>query len=284
MKIIFAENIGFCSGVKRAISIAEKAIKEDPKPIQFLGNLVHNEKVIEKFKKKGVKFVKDFRKAKEGTLIIQAHGFPPFSGKINKELLIRDATCPLVKNVQLTAALLHKKGYKVIIVGDKNHSETKGINGYVKNKAIIIESENQAEKLNLSRFKKIGVVSQTTQNLSRFNKILKILRSRMPRLGEMNKIKSFNTICPEVIVRQKDLANILKKSEGVLIIGSHLSANTKRLVQIVKKFRKQAIWINSLEELKDKKIRKISTLGVISGTSTPDWEIKKIKKYLNSFK
>ena len=96
----------------------------------------------------------------------------------------------------------------------------------------------------------------------------------------MNRIKFLNTICPEVIVRQKELTKILEKSKGVLIIGSHLSANTKRLVQIVKKFGKQAIWINSLEELRDKKIKKVSTLGVVSGTSAPDWEIEKIYNYL----
>jgi 4-hydroxy-3-methylbut-2-enyl diphosphate reductase len=167
----------------------------------------------------------------------------------------------------------------VIIVGDKNHSEVRGINGYVKNKSIIIENEIQAKKLGLSGFEKVGVVAQTTQNLERFNEILKILKNKV------KKIKYFNNICPEVINRQKELNKILEKSDGILVIGSYASANTRRLVQIGKVLEKEVIWINSLEELKKElsrnaEIKKISALGVISGTSAPDWEIKKIYNYL----
>jgi len=272
MKVIFAKNIGFCSGVKRAVSIAKKSVKEDPKPIQFLGSLVHNEKVIERFRKKGVKFVVSPKQAISGTLIIQAHGFPPLSEEIKKRLLIRDATCPLVKKAQVLANFLYQKDYQIIIVGDKNHAETKGIKGYIDNKATIVENENQAKKL--PKFKKIGIVAQTTQGIEKFNQIIKILKSKT------NEIKWFNTICPEVNARQKELNEILRISGGILVVGSRSSANTKRLVEKVKKLKKKVFWINSLEELKNKKLKGISTLGVVFGTSTPDWEIEKIKKYL----
>lgn len=278
MKIIFAKHLGFCSGVKRAVSIAEKSLKKDQNPIWFLGNLVHNEKVMEKFKKEGVRFIASPKQAKSGTLIILAHGFPTFSLKANKKLLlIRDATCPLVKKVQLLASSLYKKGYRVIIIGDRGHSETKGIKSYTKNKAIIIENENQAK---IPRFlkkvwdKKIGVVSQTTQNLNKFNHILKILENKT---GEL---KWFNTICPEVTARQKELNKILENCDGILVIGSRSSANTSRLAEMVKKAKKNLWWINSLGELKKKKIKNSSILGVVSGTSTPDWEIKKIRTWL----
>lgn len=274
MKILFAKNIGFCSGVRRALSIAEKSLEEDPKPIWFLGNLIHNEKVIEIFRKKKVNFISHPEKARLGTLIIQAHGFPPFSrkGKNNEEILIRDTTCPLVKRVQTIASFLQKSGYKVIIFGDKNHSETRGIKGYAKDRALIIENENQAK--NLPKFKKIGLVSQTTQNLEKFDRILKILENKA------DKIKRFNTICPEVIARQRELNEILKSCDGLLVIGSRSSANTKRLAEKGKKLKKRVFLVNSLEELKKGRIKGVSSLGVVSGTSTPDWEIKKIKKWL----
>ena len=283
MKIIFAKHIGFCSGVKRAISIAEESFKERRRPIQFLGSLVHNEKVVGEFEKKGVKFVKSFKEVKKGILIIQAHGVPPFSEKVAKKVLIKDATCPLVRKAQLTALSFYKKGYKVIIVGDKNHSEVKGINGYIENSAVIIENESQAEKLNLAEFKKIAVIAQTTQNLNRFNKILKILKKKWLSVVKTKRAKGFkgiNTICPEVIIRQKELKGILRKSDGILVIGSRSSANTGRLVQAAKKNRKKVIWVNSLEELKKKKMKGISVLGVVSGTSTPNSEVEKIRKYL----
>ena len=276
MKVIFAKNIGFCSGVKRAVLIAKKSLKKDPKPVQFLGELVHNEKVIDRFKKEGVKFIKNLKEAESGTLIIQAHGFPPFSQKINKKILIEDATCPLVKKVQLVANFLYRKGYQVIILGDKDHAETKGIKGYTKNKAIIMENENQAK--GLPRFKKIGFISQTTQNLDKFREVLKILKNKT------REIKWFNTTCPEVSARQRELNKVLKKCDGILVIGSRSSANTKRLFQTARKFKRHVFWINSLEELKNKKLKNVSKLGVVSGTSTPDWEIKKIKKWLEDVK
>jgi len=278
MKIVFAKHLGFCSGVKRAVSIAEKSLKKDQKPIWFLGNLVHNEKVMEKFKKEGVRFITSPKQAKSGTLIILAHGFPTFSLKANKKLLlIRDATCPLVKKVQLLASSLYKKGYQVIIIGDRGHSETRGIKSYTKNRAIIIENENQAK---IPRFlkkvgdKKIGVVSQTTQNLNKFNHILKILENKAEEL------KWFNTICPEVTARQKELNKILASCNGILVIGSHSSANTGRLAEMIKKAKKNLWWINSLEELKKINFKNTQYLGVVSGASTPNWEIKKIKKWL----
>lgn len=271
MKIVVTKNIGFCSGVKRAISIAEKSLREDLKPVQFLGNLVHNEKVIEKFKKRGIKFVKNLKKFKKGTLIIQAHGFPPFSNK-NKGITIRDATCPLVKKVQIAAQSLNEKGYQVIIIGDKKHSETKGIKGYTQNQAIIVENEEQAKKL--PKFKKIGVVTQTTQNLDIVNKILKILKNKS------KKIEYFNTLCPEVQTRQKEIKTIAKKVDGLLVIGSRTSANTMRLFQICKTLKKPVWWINSLKELKKLKIKNNITLEIVSGTSADNSEIEKIKKYL----
>ncbi|MFH1714210.1 MAG: 4-hydroxy-3-methylbut-2-enyl diphosphate reductase [Candidatus Nealsonbacteria bacterium] len=271
MKLIFAKNIGFCSGVKRTVMIAEEATKNSKRPVQFLGSLVHNEKVIEKFKKKRVRFIKYLKEAEPGTLIIQAHGIPPFSKKIMDELVIKDATCPLVKRVQLIARDLQDKGFKVVIIGDKKHPESKGIKGYAKNKAIIVENVKQAE--NLPKFKKIGVVIQTTQNLKKVNKILKILKKKT------KEIVFKDTICPEVKIRQEELSLILKKADAVLVIGSKNSANTKELVNIAKEAKKPVWLANSPEEL-NKDVFNVPILGITSGTSAPNWEINKIKKWL----
>jgi len=272
MKLIFAKNMGFCSGVKRAAGIADKALKGKVRPVQFLGSLVHNENVVKEFLKRGGVLKKDLSEIKPGILIIQAHGFPPLPENFNKKISIRDATCPLVKRTQILANSLWKKGYRVIIIGDKNHSETRGIMGYAGNKATVVENEKQAE--GLAEFKKMGVVVQTTQNLDRVNKILKILKRKHKN------IKYFNTICPEVQTRQKEAKTIAKKADGLLVIGSRSSANTTRLFQICKKSKKPVWWVNSLKELKRQKLNGISTLGVVSGTSTPNREIKKIKKWL----
>jgi 4-hydroxy-3-methylbut-2-enyl diphosphate reductase len=280
MKIIFAQNIGFCSGVKRAIAIAENSLKKDPKPVQFLGPLIHNERVVKELKKKGGKLISDLKEIKSGTLILRAHGEVLDLKKIKKKkILIRETICPIVKRAQEKANFLFNQGYKVIIIGDKKHPETKGIKRSTKNQALIIENENQAKKL--ATFKKIGVVAQTTQDLVKFKRILKILKNKC------QKIKWFNTICPEVLSRQKELSQLLEKTNGILVIGSQFSANTKRLVEIAKNAKKRVFWVNSLEELK-KELKKDEfknnfILGVVSGTSTPNWEIEKIKKYFERY-
>ena len=274
MKIIFAKDLGFCFGVKRAIEIAENSLEKDPKPVQFLGSLIHNEKVIENIRKKGGKFINSIKDIKTGTLISRAHGIPyETMEKIKrKKVLIKDTTCPLVEKVQEGAAILLKQGYQVSIIGEKKHPETKSINSYAKNQAIVIENENQAE--NLPNIERIGAVCQTTQNLKNIEHILKILKDKS------KKLKWINTSCPTVANRQKELLKILKKVEGVIVIGSRSSANTASLAQIVKNSSKTLWWVNSEKELKKEKFRKISSIGIVSGTSAPDWEIEKIKIWL----
>ncbi len=272
MKIITAKNIGFCFGVKKAISIAEKALKEKTKPVQFLGNLVHNENIVAEFLKKGVIFRKKIREIKPGILIIQAHGFPPLPRNLNNTISIKDATCPLVKKNQILTNSLYKQGYRIIIVGDRRHSEVQGIKARAMNGTTIVKNKKEAARL--PNFKKVAIVSQTTQDLNNVNEVLKTLKEKY------KKIKYFNTLCPEVQNRQKEAKSIAKKSAAILIIGSKISANTKQLYQISKKSGKPVFWVNSLKELKKKKIGNPATLGLLSGTSADNSEIKKIVKYL----
>ena len=126
----------------------------------------------------------------------------------------------------------------------------------------------------LPKFKKIALLSQTTSNEEKLFEILEILKKKAKEL------KYFNTICPQVKSRQRELKEILKKVKAVLVIGSKLSSNTQKLAKIVKNSRKKLIWVNSSKELKRKNLQKIPSLGVVSGTSVPDFEVEKIKNYL----
>jgi 4-hydroxy-3-methylbut-2-enyl diphosphate reductase len=270
MKVIFSKHLGFCFGVKRALKIALDSLKNDPKPIQVLGEIIHNEKILEALRKKGIKFVSSPKGVKKGTLIIRAHGFPPF--KVPQNVALRDATCLFVKKVQNLAKILNENGYQVVIFGKRNHPEVVGICAFAQNKAKVLENKSQAKKL--LKFKKIGFISQTTCDEEKFFEILEILKKKA------KEFKYFETICPEVRLRQKELKEILKDVEAVLVIGSRLSSNTQKLANIVKTSGKKLIWINSLKELKRRNLKGISSLGVVSGTSAPDLEIKKIKEYL----
>ena len=212
-----------------------------------------------------------------GTLIISAHGAPfkILEKARNKKIIARDTTCPFVKKNQGIIFDLAKKRYKVIIVGNKHHKEVKGLQSFAKNRALVVENIRQAKKL--PKFKKLGVISQTTQSLENFNKISEILKKKA------REIKIYNTICPSILVRQKELLEIIKKVDKVLVIGSHLSANTKRLVEISKKQGFPTIWINGPEELEKYKFEKKIRLGIVSGASTPDYLIKRIIGQLNRY-
>jgi len=191
-----------------------------------------------------------------------------------KGLRIVDATCPFVKRAQKLARSLSRKGYVVILVGDKSHPEVKGLKSYVEGETLVVGAPK--ELAHWAGAKKVGVVAQTTQDFNKVNQILKILK---------RKTKDFqwkNTLCPEVLSRQKELFQILKKADGVLVIGSQTSANTGRLTKMVKNAKRKLFWINSPENLKRIDFKKVSVLGVVSGTSAPNWEIEKIKKWLDT--
>jgi len=270
MEIIFAKNVGFCTGVRRALDISRESLGNDKKPVQFLGEIIHNERVINEIKKQGGKIIEKPSDAKSGTLVIRAHGTPPLPELAG--VLVRDATCPLVKRAQDAAKSLFGQGLKVIIIGEKNHPEVEGIRGNIGKEGIVIENESEAKKL--KNLDKIGVMAQTTQSLEKAEKIIKILRKKSKEL------KWINTLCPQVLFRQKELATILKKADGILVIGSSTSANTARLAKIAQK-KGKAVWrINSADKLKKEEFKNIKTLGVVSGTSAPDWEVEEIRTWL----
>jgi (E)-4-hydroxy-3-methyl-but-2-enyl pyrophosphate reductase len=273
MQLIFAKNLGFCTGVKRAIKIAGYSLESDPKPIQFLGGIIHNEKIINEIKDNGGKIVNDTRGIRRGTLVIRAHGTAPLPHL--KNILIRDATCTLVKHSQEVAKKLLKDGYEIVIIGKKNHPEITGILGNINGKAMVIESTQEAKKI--KKIAKLGVLAQTTQSQENVDKILNILRKKTKEL------KWEDTLCPQVSFRQQELSEIIKKTDGILVIGSHTSANTKRLVEIAQKNNKPVWCTNSENKLKKIIFKNISSLGVVSGTSAPDWEVKKIIDYLNNY-
>ncbi len=278
MKIIFAKEIGFCFGAKRALKMVEDNLSKMKKPIKMYGPLLHNEEVTERLRKKGVKIVNDLKKIKGGTLIITAHGL---SQKIKNKLSRRrdmdllDTTCPIVARVQKTAELLQKEGKKVLIFGDPNHQEVSGIKGAAKEKATVFSSQEELLKFKPDKNKKYGLVVQTTQNFEKFKEIEKIAKSKIPQIA------IFNTICQTNFKRQAEIKELAKKVDVVLVIGSSSSANTKRLYQISSKINTDTYFVKTAKDLKKEWFKNKRSVGVGTGASTPEEVIfavvKKIK-------
>lgn len=264
MKINLAKSAGFCFGVKRAVNIAGKIVKRG-RPVYMLGDIVHNEDVVRKLARQGIRRIKSLSGGRKGILLIAAHGTS--ADVLNKARRygyeIVDATCPMVKDIHKTTVEMDRQGYKVIVIGDKNHTEVAGIAGQIKNKSIIIENIKEAGSPELSRVKKAAVVVQSTQDTEKVDKIRKILEKKIGNL------RFFNTICAPTRIKQREIRTLPKENDVVIIIGSRRSANTRRLYQIAKCINKNTHWVNNKDEIKRYWFKNAESAGVTAGASTP---------------
>ena len=263
-KINVARSSGFCSGVKRAIDISLELSKNNKK-VYILGDIVHNSFVVADLEEKGIKRIKTLRSRKGATLIIRAHGAPKslFVKARSMGYRVVDATCPKVKEIYRIARRLEKK-QKLIIIGDRDHDEVKGIAGQLVNKPIIIESPEGVVRRGLSRIKKAAVVTQSTQSAENIALIMKELSKIIPD------IKLHDTTCRITKVKQDEIKSIAGNNDIVFVVGSRTSANTGRLYEIAKSINKKSFRIESAQDLKFPRGPRPKNIGIMAGASTPD--------------
>ncbi len=265
MNIKLARESGFCFGVKKALDRISSI--KDKENVYVLGKLIHNPQVIEELKKQGIKFIEDIGEITQGTLLISAHGVSDktLEKAKQKNLKIIDTTCPLVKNVHNITKNLEKQGYRIIIFGDKDHTEVKGIKGNL-NAPIIISNIGELDNLEQGKY---ALVSQTTQDIVKFNEISAKLK---------NKIKDIvisDTICSATKSRQENAKKLAKEVDLMLVIGGYNSANTKRLKDICEKIV-ETKHIESSKELKQEWFKNRNNIGITAGASTPESIIKEV--------
>jgi len=277
LEIILANSAGFCFGVNNVLKTIFQLIEKKEKPVYTLGPVIHNEQMISYLEEQGVvtlNSIDDIEKIqdKDVNLIIRAHGIPPKIYDKLKDygnLSIIDRTCPDVRKIHKLASKKYKEGYKIIITGDKKHPEVIGINGECEDNAIVINSPEDVDSIGeLSG--KICVVSQTTFNQSKWEKIITKLKEKY------NNVEFYNTICKSTIVRQKEAEEIAKKVDMMIVIGGKNSSNTNKLYEICKIHCKETYKIETLGELPPININKIKKIGITAGASTPDWIIKEV--------
>lgn len=284
MEIIRASVLGFCFGVRRAVDLAEKALTENEKKnVYSLGPLIHNESELKKLSKNGMKIVEENiidSIPEESVVIIRAHGVSPtvLNQLERKNCKIIDATCPRVKASQKMVEKYTYDNDFVIITGDKNHGEMKGIAGYAGKNFLQIQNSQDIEKFNFNDFdKNVLLMSQTTYSENEFSKIEKILKQKIKKLAVMN------TICPATKERQSALVELCKKTEGIIIIGGKNSANTKRLFQTAEQNCKNVVHIQDSAEIPEY-FYKLSSVGITAGASTPDEIIDEVEQKLSNAK
>lgn len=270
MKIYRARYGGVCFGVKRAIELAVEAAK-NKKPVYCLGPLIHNRIAVDKLRKRGiitVNKVTDIRN-KGRKVIIRSHGVHPhiLARLRRRGFEIIDATCPRVRRAQRYVQKLINEGYHVVIVGEKDHPEVKGLMGYAGKDAEIYSEQMKIKK------RKIGVVPQTTLDLGHFNSAIAYL---MERVIEM---KIYNTICMATVLRINEAVRIVNKADAMLIVGGKNSANTARLYQVCKQY-KPSYHIESAAEIVMDWFKDAKSIGVTAGASTPKEQVDDVIAFL----
>ena len=276
MEIKIAENCGFCFGVKRAVQMALEAADSD-RESYTLGPIIHNPQVVGKLADKGVGSVDTLQDIPEGTVIIRSHGVGPavYEEAKCRGLDVIDATCPHVKKAQRDAASVVEEGMTLVILGEKDHPEVKSINLWSGNKAIIVETEENAK--NLPIVEKMGVVVQTTFSQFKFQSIIDILETKSKNL------KVFKTICTATQERQSSAVALAKEVDLMIVIGGKNSGNTTRLAEVCRDVGCTTYHIETATELQLAWFKDTQTVGVTAGASTPDWIIKEVIKTMKEF-
>ena len=277
MNIIVAEHSGFCFGVKRAMKKTEDALKDTKNQVFSYGPLIHNKHVVLDLQNRGLNKIENIEKAKDSKMIVRSHGVTKFEIEEMKNFNIDiiDGTCPYVKSVHKRVADYYNKGYNIVIIGDGEHPEVIGINGWCENSAFIINSMEDIEIM--PELNKICIVSQTTNTYDRFCELSKELKNK----GQV--VEVFNTICSATTKRQSATMEIAKKVELMIVLGGYKSSNTIKLKEISQKFCKNVFHVETINDLSLQIVSKFNTIGITAGASTPAWIIEEAVDIMDNF-
>lgn len=276
MKVILADVLGYCMGVRRAVEMAADSLKNcGSKKVYSFGPLIHNRIALENLAKKGLSVLKNEEISSVGNgslVIIRAHGVPPeiLEKLSDSGCQILNATCPKVMASQKNAEKYAKLGYTVILAGDSNHGEVAGISGYAGKKFVLVQNKDEAEKMSpLPDDEKAVLLCQTTFSKEEFSQIVEKLSKKIKNL------KVLDTICSATKERQDALKRICPDVDGILVVGGKNSANTKRLLQIAEENCGKAALIETAEEIPED-FFELDSVGITAGASTPNSVIERV--------
>ncbi len=284
MRVIVAKPRGFCAGVDRAIEIVERALEMYGPPIYVRHAIVHNKRVVESLKNKGVRFVEslDEIEDKGAKVIFSAHGVSPQVWKDAREngLEVVDAVCPLVTKVHNEVKYYAEQGYTIILIGHRNHVEVIGTSGEAPDKVIVVESVEEAHSLCVSDPDKIAYVTQTTLSVDDTREIVETLKRRFPKVLRPSKLD----ICYATQNRQDAVKALSKHADMIFIMGSPESSNSNRLVEVAKANGvERAFLIEGAQNLSQDMFSENMVVGLSSGASTPETVVLEVIKKLEEF-
>ncbi len=281
MEVILAEHAGFCFGVTRAVDEVYKQIEEAGKNIFTYGPIIHNETVVSDLEKKGVRVVEspdDLKEIGDGKLIIRSHGIRKEIYEKLDEMGIEyvDATCPFVKRIHNIVEKESLQGKTIVVVGSAKHPEVDGIVSYASGPVYVVETADEAEKLEFPEGKELCIVSQTTFNKNKFQEIVeKFSDSRY-------NVNVVNTICSATEERQTEAEEIASKVDAMIVIGGAHSSNSRKLYEICSKKCAKTYFIQTLDDLHLELPKAVKLVGITAGASTPKNIIEEVQNYVRT--
>jgi len=269
VQVVMADPTGFCPGVRAAVDRALATAHGGT--VYCLGELVHNRAVGERLRRAGIRAVEDAAQVpRGGVLLLPSHGAPPevYEKAASLGLTLVDATCAWVRRAQRAVAGLAKRGLKVIILGDRRHTEVRGLVGWTGGTAEVVSDPEEVDELELPQT--VGLAAQTTETAARARAVADRLRQRGISVDHVD------TLCPETQRRQEAVVRLADVAELVVVIGGRNSANTRKLALICRERGVPTHLVESPEEVRSEWWRGRARVGLAAGASTPGWVIKEV--------
>jgi 4-hydroxy-3-methylbut-2-en-1-yl diphosphate reductase len=274
MRIIRADHLGMCFGVRDAIELALS--QSATEPLTVLGDLVHNETVLAELRARGIKIAQSVATVDTRTVMITAHGASQAAMSRVRErgLKVMEATCPLVHAAHRAVAKLARDGYHPVIVGKREHVEVRGMTEDLGEFDVVLSA---ADVLELRERPRFGVAAQTTQPIEKVRGLVELIRRRFPAA----EVRFVDTVCRPTKQRQNSAIELAQRAEVVVVIGGAQSNNTQELVRTCSRYCGRVHHVQGVNDLREEWFDQAQTVGVTAGTSTPDASINEIEQWLN---
>ena len=269
MRILLAQPRGFCTGVTRAVQSLEHAIEQFGTPIYVYHEIVHNTWIVADFRSKGVIFVDTVNEVPEGSrLMFSAHGVSPEIRKIAKKQSLKtiDATCPLVKKVHDCAFDYALKGYKIILIGHRNHDEIVGVVGEVPDSIWVVENEAEINALTFGKAEKLAYLTQTTLATAETFQLIERLKERFPQIVGPPQ----SNICGATQRRQDAVRELCVNADVVIVVGSRSSSNSRRLAEQAENLGVRSFLVDGTADIPLDEFTGTETVLITAGASAPE--------------
>jgi 4-hydroxy-3-methylbut-2-enyl diphosphate reductase len=273
MKIIRAEHLGMCFGVKDAIALAIRTAKREP--LTILGDLVHNETVLAELRAKGIQFEHQSANVGTQTVMVTAHGASErmLNETRSHGLNVLEATCPLVHVAHRALAKLVRECFYPVVIGKRDHVEVRGMTEDLDEFDVVLGEEDVAK---LCEREKFGIVSQTTQPIEKVRRLVQLIREKFPN----SKVRFIDTVCQPTKQRQSAAVELAQKCDVVIVIGGAHSNNTHELVKTCSQFCPRVHHVRTADDLREDWFAAAEIFGITAGTSTPDLVIDAVERLL----